>query len=152
MPTYKYANRPVCMNLGCNNLAHCVQDYKNGTANYRWVCSSCHLHNLADNYGMALNEFNNRNHPYRKHRKKYCENIDGRLGYVCTVTIVWDGVLDVDHKNGDPSNNDLNNLQTLCKCCHAYKTNQSRDYLTPGRMALGLTGKTGTQNLEMRNE
>jgi hypothetical protein len=66
-------------------------------------------------------------------RKSYCENIDGRLEFKCTTTIIWEGMLDVDHINGDPFDSRTENLQTLCKCCHAVKSNINRDYATPGR-------------------
>lgn len=36
--------------------------------------------------------------------------------------------LDVDHIDGDRANNELNNLQTLCKPCHKIKTKENRDY------------------------
>ena len=76
---------------------------------------------------------------YKIHRKKYCENIDGRLGFKCTTTIIdpeWQ--LDTDHINGDPSDNREENLQTFCKCCHAIKTRDSKDYASPGRKSLNL--------------
>lgn len=60
---------------------------------------------------------------YKNYRKDFCENIDGRLSFVCTATIVaprWQ--LEVDHKDGDNQNHDENNLQTLCSNCHRYKT------------------------------
>ena len=60
---------------------------------------------------------------YRKYRLTYCENIDGRFGFVCTTNVVWKGMLDVDHKDEDYLNNEPSNLQTLCKCCHAWKSN-----------------------------
>jgi hypothetical protein len=69
----------------------------------------------------------NSKHPYRKYRKDYCENIDGRLGFKCTTKITEDmiqaGVLEVDHiiprtKGGT---NDEENLQTLCCNCHKMK-------------------------------
>jgi hypothetical protein len=152
MPTTKYKKRPACETSGCYNDAAMVRDYYDGWANYRRWCSSCHnertaekhgLKNItqvvAKNAGMTVSEYTNQFHPYRKHRKDYCENQDGRLGFVCTANIIWDGMLDVDHKNGDPSNNHPSNLQTLCKCCHAYKTNKAGDYLTPGRSFFGIT-------------
>ena len=68
-------------------------------------------------------------------RKDHCENIDSRLGFKCTTNIFWIGMLQVDHIDGDPYNNqpDGTNYQTLCGCCHAYKTWKNKDYLTPGR-------------------
>ena len=152
MPTVKYKDRPYCETPGCDNDAAMVKDYYDGWANYRRWCSSCHskrtaekhgLKNLkqviAKNAGMTLSEYTNQFHPYRKHRKDFCENVDGRLGFKCTTTVIWDGMLDVDHKNGNPTDNREENLQTLCKCCHAYKTNKEQDYATPGRKFFGCT-------------
>lgn len=76
---------------------------------------------------------------YKQFRKEHCENRDGRLGFKCTTTIVdpeWQ--LDADHINGDPSDNCEENIQTLCKCCHAIKTRDEKDYMTPGRKTLGV--------------
>ena len=59
------------------------------------------------------------------------------LLHKCTTTIIdseWQ--LDCDNKDGDPSNNSEDNIQTLCKCCHVIKTRDSRDYATPGRTTL----------------
>jgi hypothetical protein len=84
-------------------------------------------------------EYTNSRHPYLRYRKNYCENQDGsKLGFRCTSTILISAQLDVDHIDGDPSNNDPSNLQTLCKCCHTYKTHESKDWRSPGRKALGI--------------
>ena len=88
--------------------------------------------------GLTPTAYVNSCHPYRKHRKTYCENVDGRLGFICTTTIKSTVMLDVDHIDGDPSNNEEDNLQTLCKCCHAYKTNINEDHKTPGRKQLKI--------------
>jgi len=69
-------------------------------------------------------------------RKTYCENLDSRFGFTCTTTIMLMAQLEVDHIDGNPYNNDPNNLQTLCSCCHKYKTITNRDYATPGRKKL----------------
>jgi hypothetical protein len=151
MPTHCYENRPYCINVGCYNLAHLVQDYYNGWANYRKVCGACHSKEVAAKHGLksmvqvlakkqgkTVTQYTNQFHPYLRYRKTYCENNDSRLGFRCTTNIFWDGMLDVDHINGDPSDNRPCNLQTLCKCCHAYKTSKYKDYDTPGRKALGL--------------
>ena len=151
MAQFRYSQRPYCQESGCYNLAAMVRDYHDGWADYRKWCSSCHSkrtaakHGLkymnqvtAKNAGCTVTEYKNQFHPYRKYRRDYCENRDGRLGFFCTTNIVWDGMLDVDHINGDPSDHSQHNLQTLCKCCHAYKTVQNKDYQTPGRKELGL--------------
>lgn len=36
--------------------------------------------------------------------------------------------LDVDHIDGDRGNNEINNLQTLCKPCHKVKTRENWEY------------------------
>ena len=73
---------------------------------------------------------------YLLFRKDYCENIDSRLGFKCTTNVHWKGMLDVDHINGNPFDNREENFQTLCKCCHSYKSNVNKDYITPGRKTL----------------
>lgn len=51
----------------------------------------------------------------RKNRKEYCEKCGGREN------------LEIDHIDANRSNNDLSNLQTLCKKCHQDKTIKNRD-------------------------
>ena len=128
-------NRPVCEVPGCGKLAHNV-----GHGRYRkaswvreefgvengWVCGKHHF----KNYGIG-------GWIYKQFRKAFCENIDGRLGFKCTTTIIdpeWQ--LDADHKDGNPSNNVKENIQTLCKCCHVIKTKINMDYATAGRKTL----------------
>ena len=130
-------NRPKCQVPGCNKNAQ----LRSSLAQWKfrkstWVAEKynvegyvCGKHHSI-RYGMG-------GWVYKIHRKTYCENIDGRLGFKCTTTIIdpeWQ--LDCDHKDGDPSNNSKDNLQTLCKCCHAIKTRDSKDYTTPGRITL----------------
>lgn len=128
-------NRPICQEKNCKNKTAIHNYSKSGKPYYRKVCERHHKlkiamrHNVdraehvtAIRKNMSIAEYKNKRHPYRKHRKSYCENIDGRLGFKCTTTIVWHGMLDVDHINGLRNDNSLENLQTLCKCCHSYKT------------------------------
>jgi len=99
------------------------------------------LQKLAKAKGFeTITEYLNSKHPYRKHRKDYCENVDGRLGYECTAKIVWSGQLDVDHIDGNPTNQAEENLQTLCKNCHSYKTMVNEDYRSTGRTAYRKKG------------
>jgi len=88
--------------------------------------------------GLSIVDYRNRNHPHRKHRKTYCENKDGRLGYKCRVKIRHSSQLETDHINGNPSIQTKKNLQTLCCLCHRFKTHVFKDYATPGRKALGI--------------
>jgi len=101
---------PKCSIQGCDNPAD--------NAGYGRFHSHCAPHHKA--------QYQNKNGEktkYKAFRKDYCENIDARLGFVCTSTILhanWQ--IDVDHIDGDKTNHDPSNLQSLCKCCHAYKT------------------------------
>ena len=88
-------------------------------------------------------------------RKPYCENVDGRLGFECTTYIHYDPplpksikwlvdygfpqpMLEVDHIDGNPYNEpvDGSNFQTLCSCCHKYKSWKSGDGQSAGRKTL----------------
>jgi 5-methylcytosine-specific restriction endonuclease McrA len=123
--------RPKCQVPGCNKTAQ--------NAGYeRWRKASwvkekfgveegyvCHAHHCTK-YEIGGWE-------YKQFRKTYCENTDGRLGYICTATIINEGQLDADHINGDPSDNREENIQTLCANCHRVKTIQNKDYATTGR-------------------
>lgn len=103
---------PKCVVDGCNKPGQHLGIYrKDGSAVHRAMCTDHHFHR----YGM--------NGGHRIHRKDFCENIDGRLGHVCTTTITdpfWD--LEGDHIDNSHSNNDPSNIQTLCACCHRVKT------------------------------
>ena len=161
-PSYSELDHPDCETHGCSNPKQVSNwHWTSGKPVYRPVCQLCHDVNTAKRYAEktgaswvqnvqdvcahkegfnSATEWLNSKHPYRQYRKDYCENIDGRLGFVCTTTIVWDGMLDVDHIDEDPSNNNPKNLQTLCSCCHKYKSNifVKENGRTPGRKTLGI--------------
>lgn len=71
---------------------------------------------------IEVADYLNSTHEYRKYRKTYCENIDGRLGFICTTNIVYKCMLEVDHINNNHKDNRETNHQTLCACCHRVKT------------------------------
>ena len=67
----------VCEVPGCNRVGQHMGNYrKDGSVIRRKHCSKHH----GIKYG--LNGWD-----YKQHRKNYCENIDGRLGFKCTTTI-----------------------------------------------------------------
>lgn len=95
---------------------------------------------LAQKAGFAtIADYKNSTHKYRKFRKPYCENVDGRLGYICNYDIIYQAQLHVDHINGNPSDNTESNLQTLCANCHIVKTIDSGDNMTPGRKFFSIS-------------
>jgi 5-methylcytosine-specific restriction endonuclease McrA len=93
-----------------------------GTPLFRKKCQMHH----SINYGIDGWE-------YKIHRKNYCENKDGRLGFKCKYKIQIEAQLQVDHINGNPTDHREENLQTLCANCHVFKTLENKDYLSPGR-------------------
>lgn len=131
----------ICEVRGCNNQKATAGTQKNGNTIYR---SRCKMHfamyneNVAKQAGFAdVNDYKNSKHEYRWARKTYCENVDGRLGFRCTTTIMLSAQLEVDHiypKNRAKFNgwysedyNSAKNLHTLCSCCHKYKTVTYKD-------------------------
>jgi len=91
-----------CWN-GCLN-DRAKQSSKNGKNTYfKW----CSLHR-ADRY--------------KRYQKDICENVDGRLGFICNASPLLPEMLEVDHIDSNRKNNKRNNLQTLCANCHSYKT------------------------------
>ena len=135
--SYIPMQRPKCQVPGCDKNAQLVTTVakwkfrraKRVAKEHNCEGFVCHKHHSIF-YGLL-------GWDYKIHRKDYCQNIDARLGFKCTTTIVdaeWQ--LDADHIDGDPSNNDKDNIQTLCKCCHAIKTRDNKDNLTEGRATL----------------
>lgn len=57
--------------------------------------------------------------PYRRFKKNECEH--------CSFMAIDPCQLDVDHIDGNHSNNDPSNLQTLCANCHRLKTKVNKD-------------------------
>tara|TARA_B100000287_G_C20358869_1_gene672932 strand:- start:289 stop:723 length:435 start_codon:yes stop_codon:yes gene_type:complete len=110
---YKW-NKPECINDGCGSPVHTRKTNKNGTYDVRTECYRCHM--------------GGRNRPgVTPHKKKYCENIDERLGFKCVADITDSCMLEMDHIDGERWNNVPENVQTLCRNCHAYKTKYNGD-------------------------
>ena len=61
-----------------------------------------------------------RRKPWNKHKKNKCD--------FCGFIPIWKGQLDVDHIDGNSSNNDPSNFQTLCANCHRLKTFLAEDF------------------------
>lgn len=146
----KPKDRPRCIEEDCNRPKAISGIKKNGEPSYRKVCEHHHGAGIAAKHGMTSKgaviaknagysselEYRHAIHDYLWARKDYCENQDGHVtGFPCQMKkIDWDGMLDVDHINEDHTDNRPENLQTLCKCCHALKSWQNRDLNKQVRM------------------
>lgn len=112
---------PKCVNDGCDNNV-VVRDWK--YYSFKHLCSNCSSRmrsNLPPREGVT------------NHKKKYCENRDGRLGFNCPVKTDWDfpySTLHGDHVDGNHENNDSGNLQTLCSICHHLKGMKTGDFVS----------------------
>jgi hypothetical protein len=124
----EHLKRPICSVEECQYPCRIDKRRKDGSIKYK-KCCSYHLKNkpkpvpIPQKLKKTLYRF----------KKLFCENKDGRLGYVCNFTMQIFSQLEVDHIDGDPYNNDLSNLQTLCCNCHRYKTMMNKDHRSPGR-------------------
>jgi hypothetical protein len=90
--------RPTC---GCGNVVALKGLSKKNEPVWRSSCQKCHK------FG-------------RKQKKDHCE----RCNFIPEDMVQ----LDVDHIDGNRSNNDSSNIQTLCANCHRLKTKQNQDW------------------------
>lgn len=83
---------------------------KEGFIKYSKYCTHCEMavYNQTTSTGRAFG--------YKLHKKTKCEKCGFVPEHPCQ--------LDVDHIDGDCSNNEIKNLQTLCANCHRLKTYQ----------------------------
>ena len=112
-----HKGKPKCVVDGCERPGQHQGKYrKDGSVIYR---DKCQLH-VALQYNMEG--------AHKLFKKNICENIDGRLGFVCTTTTLDQCQLEVDHVNNNHKDNNPDNLDTLCSCCHKYKTKHFSHY------------------------
>ncbi len=139
----RHKGKPKCTVEGCNKPGQHTGNYrKDGTVSYR---AHCVLHH-ALRYNLEG--------AYRLFKKDHCENTDGRLGFICTTTIVDSCQLDVDHVNNIHDDNRKENYDTLCSCCHNYKTRYFSKYksLAQIRRVYSKNRKEFTQNTKQKRK
>ena len=122
---------PKCVNEGCNADVS-VREWKNWS--FKTECSTC---NSARKSGRMLDGIT-------FHKKDYCENRDGQLGFICPVseeawkTSEFRSCLDLDHLDGNHYNNCKENTRTYCKLCHGRKSIQNGDCSSQKKSARGI--------------
>lgn len=89
----------------CGNWQTSAGRYKGRQIFHRY-CKSC-----KNNKARTMNYI----------KKDFCES----CGFVAQHKVQ----LDIDHINGDHSNNDPSNLQTICANCHRLKTYMNKDHM-----------------------
>lgn len=125
--------RPVCINHGCNEPVTYSRQNKDGTYRWRIHCGHCQ----AASYGKWEHRYGVL--PFKTGR---CSNQDGHLGFKCFID--WDcapawakGITEVDHRDGNHCNNNVDNLDELCMICHKLKGQLSGDFNNQRRQTLG---------------
>jgi hypothetical protein len=139
--------RPVCINYGCDSgVSVMTGSIHDDNPRWRVHCGHCQ----AASYGKWPHRAGVT--PYKTGR---CSNTDGHLGFDCSIN--WKkippwatGMTEVDHIDGDFSNNGLSNLDELCPICHKIKGQQSGDFDNTRRHSLklpvGYKGKTSARS------
>lgn len=117
-PKQKFKSVAVCIEPGCNNTAAIIKYDDNGKIQWRKHCNTHHKQSYGEKKG---------GHDYKRHKKSFCENTDGRLGFTCNTVVRTTAELEVDHIDCDAiDREEISNLQTLCSACHRRKTTVER--------------------------
>lgn len=119
---------PKCVNPGCNNASACRNW---GNWSFKSECTRCMKARKEKRYIVRDGQKHIVDRKGKEigvviHKKDYCENHDGHLGFKCPVPHdSWSGFesgLDLDHTEGDHYNNIPEKVKTYCKLCHGLKS------------------------------
>ena len=118
--------RPVCINPGCGSFCVPMRGrVGDADVRYRVFCGTCHKNSYMD-YPLAAG--------VTRFKKNRCSNTGSRLGFPCVID--WALVestgfklsTEIDHKNGNNTDNRAVNLQELCSVCHKEKGKRAGDH------------------------
>ena len=110
---------PRCCMAHCNNQVDYHERFKkmDGTVGFKWK-TMCEDHRTlkkseTDQFKMS----------------RGCENRDGHHGFPCHSAIISPAQLDIHHRDGNRYNNQIDNLECLCRNCHGLVTLNNGDHL-----------------------
>jgi len=114
---------PICVNEGCENNVAIRHWSAQGDPSLKTECIKC-ANSRIKNKTIAVITF---------HKKKFCENKDGILGFICPMDNsrfdeFTSDIYHMDHLDGNHNNNSLDNLKTFCAICHTRKGKESGDF------------------------
>lgn len=105
----------------CINCTFCLKEFEPNRIDKKFCSSYCYkrygkkfLGHSIGSQKEANKKRDSKRRPYQQYKKLYCESCNFIPTHPCQ--------LDVDHIDGDHSNNEIDNLQTLCANCHRLKT------------------------------
>jgi hypothetical protein len=104
---------PICINNGCENKVTVRHWSAQGDPSLKTECSRCSEARIHNKNIIGI----------KFHKKNYCENKDGMLGFVCPMDKSrYDefpsDIYHMDHFDGNHQNNILSYLKTFCSICH----------------------------------
>ena len=111
-------DRPICKMCGKNKCKN--RDIRRGKQRYKAYCQTCYARRRRESGNPQI---------FRTRRDRFLKNKCEICGFVPEHPIQ----LQLDHSDGNSVNNHPSNFQTMCANCHALKTWNNGDWITPSR-------------------
>ena len=114
---------PICINKGCDRPVAIRHWSAQGDPSLKTECTRC----------SGARKKNKNIEGISFHKKHFCENKDGILGFLCPLdnsrySEFPSDIYHMDHLDGNHHNNSLENLKTFCAICHTRKGKESGDF------------------------
>lgn len=96
-----------------------------GGALIRGICECGNLNAIKGKDPEGRRRYESRCHQCKRYGRRLKDTHCHHCGFIPVDKVQ----LDVDHIDGNPSNNDPSNIQTLCANCHRLKTKLKQDWI-----------------------